>query len=81
MYVTIRQILITLKKKYFLFGVPYTIWNFAGGYGDGSLYSNSKNINTGPLGDFHNNGVVINVGGQNISSDAITNWRDKENIQ
>lgn len=68
------------RKKLFLFGVPYTIWNFAGGYGDGSLYRNSGLVDSGLLGDFYNKSIVINVGGQNISSQAIKMWRSAEGI-
>lgn len=57
----------------FLFAVPCTIWNYSGGYGNGSLYCNANN-QIGLLGMFNNKSVVMNVGGQYISSMAIKDW-------
>jgi len=69
-----------IQTRLFLFGVPYTIWNNLGGFGKGSIYINTLNRQTGLLGDFHNKSVVINVGGQNINSKKIIDWRNQENI-
>lgn len=68
-------------KKLFLFGVPYTIWNYSGGYGNGSIYINSTSNKNGLLGSFHNNNVIINIGGQTLSSTGINIWRISEGIQ
>ncbi|MBK7478474.1 MAG: hypothetical protein IPI69_01235 [Bacteroidales bacterium] len=74
-------------ERLFLFGVPYIIWNYLGGYGDGSIYMyslsaqmNNLSVQTGPLGSFHNTTVVVNIGGQNLSSRGIQDWRINENI-
>jgi hypothetical protein len=67
--------------KLFLFGVPYTIWNNAGGYGNGSLYCDYKSNKNGLLGSFNNITVIMNSGGQNISSNVIKRWREHEQVQ
>lgn len=66
--------------RLFLFGVPYSIWNYSGGYGNGSIYMDNLSEQTGLLGRFSNNSVVVNIGGQNISSKTIHDWRKNENI-
>lgn len=65
-------------EAFFLFGVPFTIWNYAGGVGPGSIYMNNFSKQNGPLGVFRNKTVIKNVGGQNISSSAIKIWVEKE---
>lgn len=70
----------SIEVKLFLFGVPYTIWNLAGGYGPGSIYTTSNLSSSGPLGNFDNTSAIINMGGQNLSSSLINAWRKKEGI-
>ena len=67
-------------EKYFLFGVPYSIWNGLGGAGPGSLYMNGFHKKDGPLGTFINKHAIRNVGGYNISNNNIVNWRKQEGL-
>lgn len=62
--------------KYIIFGVPYTIWHLTGGQGPGSLYAD-KFL---PLCIFKNSKVVINMGGQSLSSKFIKKWVKSEKL-
>jgi hypothetical protein len=67
-------------EKYFLFGVPYSIWNGLGGAGQGSLYMDGFDKKEGPLGTFINEHAIRNVGGQGISYNNIVEWRKREGL-
>ena len=67
-------------EKYFVFGVPYSIWNRLGGAGQGSLYMDGFNKKKGPLGRFINKQAIRNVGGQGISYNNIVEWRKREGL-
>lgn len=72
-----RKYLSRIKnKKYILFGVPYTIWHLSGGQGTGSLYADKS----AHLGTFENRKVVINMGGQSLSSTLIKKWVQNEEL-
>lgn len=62
--------------KYIIFGVPYTIWHLSGGQGMGSLYADES----AHLGTFENIKVVINMGGQSLSSKFIKKWVKSEKL-
>jgi hypothetical protein len=85
----IKDVNVFLKKlsdpklnlgKYFLFGVPYSIWNGLGGAGQGSLYMDGFDKKEGPLGTFINEHAIRNVGGQGISYNNIVEWRKREGL-
>ena len=63
-------------NKYIIFGVPYTIWHLTGGQGTGSIYADSSKH----LGSFINSKVVINMGGQSLSSTFIIKWLKNEGL-
>ena len=63
-------------NKYIIFGVPYTIWHLSGGQGMGSLYADES----AQLGTFENIKVVINMGGQSLSSKFIKKWVKSEKL-
>lgn len=67
-------------EKYFLFGLPYSIWNGLGGAGPGSLYMDGFDKKKGPLGTFINQYAIRNVAGYNISNNNIVNWRKREGL-
>ena len=67
-------------EKYFVFGVPYSIWNGLGGAGQGSLYMDGFDKKEGPLGTFINEHAIRNVGGQGISYNNIVEWRKREGL-